>query len=112
MLEKGDRKGPLGPAVPGQDQKGAPNLENYPPSRVGALPIRAPASQCGSYVKKGVSMTNKKGPPFTTNCHDQRNGLRAPFHQDPSMVLQPRNLWCGRTSLQGHYKLAPSVFPH
>ena len=58
MLGKGDRMGPLRPAVSGQAQKGVPSLENCPPSRVGVLPNRVSASQCSSYVKEG-SKNNK-----------------------------------------------------
>ena len=72
-----------------------------PTIKSGVLPIRVPASQLDSYLKKGARTIYEKGPPLATNCHCWRNGPRAPFHQDPPRVLWPGNLGCGRTSLQG-----------
>ena len=110
-LKKGGWTGLSGSAVPGWAQEKSPRLENCPPSGVGALPIGASASQCGSYAMEGARKTHKKVPPCAMSWHGWRNGPRTPFPLDPSMVHQTGDSQHGRAHVWGEYMLAPVNSP-
>ena len=100
----------LGSAVLGWAQKGAPRLENCPSLGVGLFLLEHLLHNAAAMQRKEWE-TCKKAPSHAMSWHGQRNGPRAPLHQDPSGIHWPGDFGHGRTSVLGGVCVRPQWTP-